>query len=95
MIAIVLVYICEIVKMFLAGTRCNAVARVIYITIKFLFLNPMNHVFLLYLYECNMKVERLGTDRARAFHSGQGDGNFINSTVGIPSVKTLSSRWKY
>ena len=49
MIAIVLVYICEIVKMFLAGTRCNAVARVIYITIKFLFLNPMNHVFLLYL----------------------------------------------
>ena len=30
-----------------------------------------------YIYNCNMKVERLGTDRARAFHSGQGDGNFI------------------
>ena len=43
-----LVYICEIVKIFLAGTRYNAVAHVIYITIKFLFLNPMNHVFLLY-----------------------------------------------
>ena len=48
-----------------------------------------------YIYNCNMKVERLGTDRARAFHSGQGDGNFINSTVGIPSVKKLTSRWKY
>ena len=30
-----------------------------------------------YIYNCNMKVERLGTDQARAFHSGQGDGNFI------------------
>ena len=52
----------------------------------------MNHLFV-YIYQ--YENERLGTDRARAFHSGYGDGNFINSTVGIPSVKKLSSRWKY
>ena len=42
-----------------------------------------------------MHYERLGTDRARAFHSRQGNGNVINSTVGILSVKKLSFRWKY
>ena len=39
--------------------------------------------------------QSIETDAGKRFPRGQGDGNFINSTVGIPSSKKLSRRRKY